>query len=145
MACRNNSLILQVSRNCQSRLINLSIHCRWDNRTSVVIPEEEIFYLVAFLSSAVPSSTGTDGLDHILYQNKRILNFCESAHLGVKQYLPHYTRQEDWKAHFGPRWEALVRRKSAYDPLRILAPGQRIFQKAVPFSWYSLFQFLKVL
>ncbi|KAF8022244.1 hypothetical protein BT93_G2398 [Corymbia citriodora subsp. variegata] len=107
---------------------------KWDNRTSVVIPEEDIFYLVAFLSSAVPSSTGTGGLDHILYQNKRILDFCESAHLGVKQYLPHYTRQEDWKAHFGPRWEAFVRRKSAYDPLRILAPGQRIFQKAVPFS-----------
>ncbi|PON39732.1 Cytokinin oxidase [Trema orientale] len=102
---------------------------KWDNRTSVVIPEEDIFYLVAFLSSAVPSSTGTDGLEHILTQNKRILEFCETAHLGVKQYLPHYATQEEWRAHFGPRWEVFAQRKSAYDPLAIFAPGQRIFQK----------------
>ncbi|GLT31557.1 hypothetical protein SLA2020_062860 [Shorea laevis] len=102
---------------------------KWDNRTSVVIPEEDTFYLVAFLSSAVPSSTGTEGLDHILTQNKKILEFCEVASLGVKQYLPHYTTEEEWRAHFGPRWEVFVQRKSTYDPLAILAPGQRIFQK----------------
>lgn len=106
---------------------------RWDNRTSAVIPEEDIFYLVAFLSSAVPSSTGTDGLEYILSQNKKILNFCETACLGVKQYLPHYTSQEEWRAHFGPQWEVFAQRKSAYDPLAILAPGHRIFQKATPF------------
>jgi cytokinin dehydrogenase len=89
---------------------------------------------VAFLTSAVPSSTGTDGLEHILIQNKRILEFCETANLGVKQYLPHYTKQEEWQVHFGPRWEKFVQRKSTYDPLAILAPGQRIFQKATPFS-----------
>ncbi|KAG2671742.1 hypothetical protein I3760_13G009400 [Carya illinoinensis] len=104
---------------------------KWDNRTSIVIPEEDIFYLVAFLTSAVPSSTGTDGLEHILTQNKRILEFCETAHLGVKQYLPHYNAQEEWRTHFGPRWEVFVRRKLAYDPLALLAPGQRIFQKAL--------------
>lgn len=107
---------------------------RWDNRTSVVIPEEDVFYLVAFLSSAVPSSKGTDGLEHILTQNKRILEYCETARLGVKQYLPHYTTQEQWRSHFGPQWEVFVHRKSTYDPLAILAPGQRIFQKAMPFS-----------
>ncbi|KAJ4711556.1 putative Cytokinin dehydrogenase [Melia azedarach] len=107
---------------------------KWDNRTSVVLPEEDIFYLVAFLSSAVPSSTGTDGLEHILTQNKRILGYCETARLGVKQYLPHHTKQEEWKSHFGPQWEAFVQRKSTYDPLAILAPGQRIFQKAITFS-----------
>ncbi|XP_021750949.1 cytokinin dehydrogenase 6-like [Chenopodium quinoa] len=107
---------------------------RRDNRTSVVIPEEDIFYLVAFLSSAVPSSTGSDGLDHILSQNKRILDFCESGRLGVKQYLPHYSTQEEWKEHFGPRWEIFKQRKSTYDPLAILAPGHRIFQKSIPFS-----------
>ncbi|XP_010279585.1 PREDICTED: cytokinin dehydrogenase 9-like [Nelumbo nucifera] len=107
---------------------------KWDSRTSTVIPNEDIFYLVAFLSSAVPSSTGTDGLEHILTQNKRILDFCETARLGIKQYLPHYTTQEEWRAHFGPRWETFVQRKSAYDPLAILAPGQKIFRKAIPFS-----------
>lgn len=104
---------------------------KWDNRTSVVLPDEDIFYLVAFLSSAVPSSTGTDGLEHILTQNKRILDFCEAAHLGVKQYLPHYTTEDEWRVHFGQHWEVLKQRKSAYDPLAILAPGQKIFQKAI--------------
>ncbi|KAF5952467.1 hypothetical protein HYC85_010411 [Camellia sinensis] len=104
---------------------------KWNNRTSVVLPDEDIFYLVAFLSSAVPSSSGTDGLEHILIQNKRILDFCEAAHLGVKQYLPHYTTQKEWRAHFGPRWEVFVQRKSAYDPLAILSPGHQIFQKAI--------------
>ncbi|KAJ4970142.1 hypothetical protein NE237_003241 [Protea cynaroides] len=107
---------------------------KWDNRTSAVTPEEDIFYLVAFLSSAMPASTGTDGLEHILNQNKRILDFCETTRLGVKQYLPHYTNQEEWRTHFGPRWEIFVLRKSAYDPFAILAPGQKIFQKAIPFS-----------
>ncbi|XP_028760582.1 cytokinin dehydrogenase 6-like, partial [Neltuma alba] len=106
---------------------------KWDNRTSVVIPDEDTFYLVAFLTSAVPSSNGPDGLQHILTQNKRILEYCESARLGVKQYLPHYTTQEEWRAHFGPQWEAFLQRKSDYDPLAILAPGQRIFQKAISF------------
>ncbi|PSS24430.1 Cytokinin dehydrogenase [Actinidia chinensis var. chinensis] len=104
---------------------------KWDNRTSVVLPDEDVFYLVAFLSSAVPSSTGTDSLEHILTQNKRILDFCAAADLGVKQYLPHYTTQKEWRAHFGPRWEIFMQRKSAYDPLAILAPGQKIFQKAI--------------
>lgn len=104
---------------------------RWDNRTSAVLPEGDVFYLVAFLTSAVPLSTGTDGLEHILTQNKRILDFCEAAHLGVKQYLPHYTTQKEWRAHFGPRWQVFMQRKTAYDPLAILAPGQKIFHKAI--------------
>ncbi|KAI3445090.1 hypothetical protein Pfo_001755 [Paulownia fortunei] len=104
---------------------------KWDNRTSFVTPEEDIFYLVAFLPHAVPSSTENNGLQHLLSLNKRILNFCEAAQLGVKQYLPYYTTQEEWRVHYGPRWEAFVQRKSAYDPLAILAPGQRIFQKAI--------------
>ncbi|KAI4384645.1 hypothetical protein MLD38_002767 [Melastoma candidum] len=107
---------------------------KWDNRTSVVIPEEDVFYLVAVLSSAVPSSTGNDDLDHMLKKNKRILDFCKAANLGVKQYLAHYSRQEEWKVHFGPRWEVFVQRKSAYDPLAMLAPGQRIFQKGLLLS-----------
>ncbi|KAI8562339.1 hypothetical protein RHMOL_Rhmol03G0028900 [Rhododendron molle] len=102
---------------------------KWNNRTSMITPDEDIFYLVSFLSSATPSSTGKDGLAHILTQNKRILEFCETARLGVKQYLPHHTTQEAWQNHFGPQWEIFVKRKSTYDPLAILAPGQKIFQK----------------
>ncbi|XP_023525504.1 cytokinin dehydrogenase 6-like [Cucurbita pepo subsp. pepo] len=107
---------------------------KWDNRTSVVIPEEDIFYLVAFLTSAVPCSRGNDSLEYILTQNTRILEFCKTANLGAKQYLPHYTTRKEWQAHFGPMWETYVERKMAYDPLAILAPGQRIFKKAKPLS-----------
>lgn len=114
-----------------STLIRLLCY-RWNNNTSLVTPDEDVFYLVAFLSSAVPSSTGTDGLDQILTQNSRILEYCDRAQLGIKQYLPYYRTQQEWKAHFGPQWQAFIQRKSSYDPLAILAPGQRIFQKAIP-------------
>ncbi|CAN4089855.1 unnamed protein product [Withania somnifera] len=103
---------------------------KWIKGTSVVTPEEDVMYLIAFLSSAMPSSTGKYGLEHILNKNKKILSFCGKAHIGMKQYLPHYTTQEDWKVHFGPRWETFVRRKATYDPLAILAPGHRIFKRA---------------
>lgn len=96
----------------------------------MVTPDEDVFYLIAFLSSAMPSSTGSDGLRHILAQNKRILNFCEKINIGMKQYLPNYKTQEEWKDHFGPQWIPFARRKSTYDPLAMLAPGQRIFRRA---------------
>ncbi|XP_020230814.1 cytokinin dehydrogenase 1 [Cajanus cajan] len=107
---------------------------RWNRKTSLVTPEEDVLYLVAFLSSAVPNSTGADSLEHILAQNKRIIDFCNRAQLRVKQYLPHYSTEEEWKAHFGSQWEAFVERKRAYDPLALLAPGHKIFQKALSAS-----------
>ncbi|ESQ43727.1 hypothetical protein EUTSA_v10005878mg [Eutrema salsugineum] len=107
---------------------------KWDNRTSAVTPEEEIFYLVAILTSAVPGSTGKDGVEHILKRNQRILEFSQAQGFGLKQYLPHYTTRREWRSHFGPKWEDFVRRKSRYDPLAMLAPGQRIFEKA---QWIS--------
>lgn len=112
--------------------------CRWDNRTSVVLPDEDVFYLVALLSSA-PTTSGHDILDHALKQNQRILDFCEKAKIGMKQYLPHYDTEGDWKQHYGVRWETFQRRKQVYDPLAILAPGQKIFQKLVFSSWQLFF------
>ncbi|XP_073132266.1 cytokinin dehydrogenase 1-like [Henckelia pumila] len=103
---------------------------RWKNITSLITPAEDVFYVVSFLFSATPSSKGKDGLEHILAQNNRILQFCERRRLGIKHYLPHYSTQEDWKTHFGTHWEVFCRRKRTYDPLAILAPGQNIFQRA---------------
>ncbi|XP_074577608.1 cytokinin dehydrogenase 4-like [Curcuma longa] len=99
---------------------------KWDNRTSAVIPDEEIFYLVAFLSSA-PSQ---GSLEQALKLNTEVLEFCNRAGIRMKQYLPHYSTQEEWRAHFGDQWGRFSRRKEIYDPLNILAPGQRIFHKA---------------
>ncbi|CAA7400067.1 unnamed protein product [Spirodela intermedia] len=106
----------------------------WDNRTSAVIPDEEIFYLVGFLHSAPPADGGAGNLRRALAQNERILSFCRSAGIKAKQYLPHYTISSEWMTHFGLRWETVVRRKMAYDPMAILAPGQRIFQKGLSLS-----------
>ncbi|XP_054802190.1 cytokinin dehydrogenase 9 [Prosopis cineraria] len=107
---------------------------RWNSKTSLVTPEEDVFYLVAFLSSAIPNSVGKDSLENIINQNKRILQFCADACLGVKQYLPYYTTKDEWQAHFGSRWEAFFQRKLAYDPLALLAPGHRIFENAISTS-----------
>ncbi|XP_047974012.1 cytokinin dehydrogenase 6-like [Salvia hispanica] len=103
---------------------------RWKNGTSLVTPDEDVFYLVAFLSSAVPSSAGKDGLDAILARNRRIVKFISDSNLGIKQYLPHYNSTQEWREHFGAKWEIFLRRKMLYDPLAILAPGQRIFPRA---------------
>lgn len=92
-------------------------------------PDEDIIYLVAFLSSALPNSTGKDSLDHIVGQNRKVMEFCSTMVPAIKQYLPHYSTREEWQNHYGHKWEAFVRRKMEYDPLKILAPGQRIFQK----------------
>ncbi|KAJ6316754.1 hypothetical protein OIU78_019937 [Salix suchowensis] len=107
---------------------------KWNNRTSLITPEEEIFYQVAFLSSAMPSSTGKDGLFHILAQNQRILDFCSKASIGAKQYLPHYSTQEEWQTHFGPQWEVFVRRKSTYDPNGNPSSWPKNLQKEIAFS-----------
>ncbi|KAG9137838.1 hypothetical protein Leryth_027330 [Lithospermum erythrorhizon] len=95
----------------------------------IVAPEENVFYSMFLLFHANASSTGIDGLKFLNDRNKRILDFCEANQFGAKEYLPEYNTQEDWKAHFGPRWEAFVQRKLTYDPLGILSPGQNIFQK----------------
>ncbi|XP_075512803.1 cytokinin dehydrogenase 1 [Primulina tabacum] len=103
---------------------------RWKTRTSMITPEEDIFYLVAFLASAMPSSRGNDSLEYILAQSNKILELCEKQRLGVKQYLPHYNTKAEWKAHFGTQWEDFSKRKFTYDPFAILAPGQKIFSRA---------------
>ncbi|XP_057975792.1 cytokinin dehydrogenase 5 [Malania oleifera] len=104
---------------------------RWDDRTSVVTPDEEVFYLVALLRSAVDSGEEERSLRSLTNQNRRILKFCEEEGIDVKQYLPHYTTQQEWVDHFGDKWATFRRRKMEYDPRRILATGQRLFKPAL--------------
>ncbi|KAL4186219.1 hypothetical protein AMTRI_Chr09g32740 [Amborella trichopoda] len=49
--------------------------------------------------------------------------------LGGKLYLSYYSEEEHWKKHFGGKWERFLARKKMFDPLQILAPGQRIFKR----------------
>lgn len=101
---------------------------KWDERSSVVTPDEEVFYLVALLRSALDTGDETQTLEHLSNQNRQILRFCRDERMNVKQYLPHYTTQSEWEEHFGrDKWALFQQRKAEFDPKRILATGQRIF------------------
>lgn len=98
---------------------------RWDNRTSVALPDGEIFYLVALLRfvSRGPS------VEESVAQNREIVEWCINEGLDFKLYLPHYKSKEEWKRHFGNQWTKFVERKASFDPMAILAPGQNIFKR----------------
>ncbi|XP_071925945.1 cytokinin dehydrogenase 5-like [Coffea arabica] len=112
---------------------------KWDEKTSAVTPEEDVFYLVALLRSALDNGDETQTLDYLSDQNRRILRFCGDAGINVKQYLPHYTTQQQWRDHFGHKWAQFYQRKLEFDPRHILATGQRIFKPScnpTSASWY---------
>ncbi|URD97054.1 cytokinin dehydrogenase [Musa troglodytarum] len=101
---------------------------KWDDRSSVVTPDEEVFYLVAFLRSALSDSDDpTQSLEYLSQQNQKILEFCDEVGIGIKQYLPHHPTRTEWARHFGPKWARFVRRKAQFDPKFILGTGQGIF------------------
>lgn len=101
---------------------------KWDERSSVVTPEEEVFYLVGFLRSALTNGDETQTLEYLSNQNYEILKFCENAKIKIKQYLPHYATHREWRNHFGDKyWTRFQQRKLEFDPRHILATGQRIF------------------
>ena len=72
--------------------------CRWDPRSSMVTPEEEVFYLATFLWSALPSAPQTQSLDAPVRQNRQILAFFTEAGIAAKQYLPIHKSQREWEA-----------------------------------------------
>lgn len=97
--------------------------CRWDKHASAVIPEERVFYLVALLRNALPSSG--PGLKSQMDDNSKILRICHD--LNCKQYFPTYNTPKQWEQHFGSRWQNFIRLKKMFDPRAILSPGQNIF------------------
>lgn len=103
---------------------------RWDDRTSVVIPEEgEIFYLVALLRFD-PAYPKASCVEKMVAQNKEIIQCCVENGFDFKLYLPHYQSQEGWERHFGDRWTRFVEMKARFDSTAILAPGQKIFSRS---------------
>ncbi|GKA47976.1 cytokinin dehydrogenase 5-like protein [Tanacetum coccineum] len=101
---------------------------KWDERSSVVTPNEDVFYLVALLRSALDNGEETLTLKHLSDENRKILKFCKESQIKVKQYLPHYTTQEDWMDHYGDKWPQIYQRKMEFDPRRIIATGQKVFE-----------------
>nr|GEV39811.1 cytokinin dehydrogenase 5 [Tanacetum cinerariifolium] len=101
---------------------------KWDEQSSVVTPNEDVFYLVALLRSALDNGEETLTLKHLSDENRKILKFCNESQIKVKQYLPHYTTQEDWMDHYGHKWPQIYQTKMEFDPRRILATGQKVFE-----------------
>jgi len=100
------------------------LFCRWDDRMSAVIPDEDVFYTVGFLLSS-----GFKDWQEFDLQNKEVLLFCEDNGIKVKQYLPNYSTEREWMQHFGPKWRAFQESKAQFDPKMLLSPGQRIFNQ----------------
>uniref|UniRef100_A0A804J851 cytokinin dehydrogenase n=1 Tax=Musa acuminata subsp. malaccensis TaxID=214687 RepID=A0A804J851_MUSAM len=99
---------------------------KWDEKMSAVIPDEEIFYSIGLLRSAIMGDW-----EHLDDQNDEILRFCHREGIEYKQYLPHYTAQTDWMKHFGLKWNVFVDLKRRYDPKLVLSPGHRIFTSSL--------------
>ncbi|KAB5553071.1 hypothetical protein DKX38_010382 [Salix brachista] len=105
------------------------LRSKWDSRTSVALPADgEIFYLVALLGFTMPYPKAPSA-EKLVSQNKEIVQFCVNEGLDFKLYLPHYQSEEEWRRHFGSQWSRFAERKDSFDPLAILAPGQKIFKR----------------
>ncbi|KAL3497423.1 hypothetical protein ACH5RR_040155 [Cinchona calisaya] len=105
------------------------IRSKWDSRSSIVLPEGgDIFYLVALLRFSPPYPKGPPPED-LVAQNREILECCKRNGLNIKLYLPHYNFEQEWEQHFGDQWTRFKQRKACFDPMAILAPGQKIFAR----------------
>ncbi|KAA8546238.1 hypothetical protein F0562_003023 [Nyssa sinensis] len=109
-------------------LIYPLLRSKWDDRTSVVLPDGDIFYIVALLRFNLSYPKGPP-VEELVAQNREIIHSCIKNNFDFKLYLPHYNSREEWKQHFGKQWTRFVERKASFDPMAILAPGQKIFSR----------------
>ncbi len=92
-------------------------------RPFVQVPAEPVGFLFAILRTTVPPTSAAQQLadNRVLYERAR--------DAGGKRYpvgsVP--VTPADWVDHFGADYPALVAAKAAWDPRRVLAPGQGIF------------------
>ena len=115
-----------------------------------VYPKEDVVYVVSVLQSAALScGSGSQCLDTFLSQNQKVIDIATSepeqektpnknrttpmatnaGGMGAKQYLPYWKNEEEWRGHFGDKWDRFKELKNKFDPLHILTPGQRIFKR----------------
>ncbi|KAK4422186.1 Cytokinin dehydrogenase 7 [Sesamum alatum] len=109
-------------------LIYPLLRSKWDSRKSVALPEGDVFYLVALLRCSFPYPKGLS-VEEMMAQNQQIVQTCTTNSFDFKLYLPHYDSMEGWKQHFGDQWPRFQERKARFDPMAILAPGQKIFPR----------------
>ncbi|RVW71131.1 Cytokinin dehydrogenase 3 [Vitis vinifera] len=87
-------ILPKINQTTGTFLVYPVIRNKWDDRTSAVIPDEDIFYTVGLLHSS-----GADDWEPLENQNKEILKFCDKAGIKIKRYLSRYTTKKDWMNH----------------------------------------------
>uniref|UniRef100_A0A0E0PZE4 cytokinin dehydrogenase n=1 Tax=Oryza rufipogon TaxID=4529 RepID=A0A0E0PZE4_ORYRU len=105
----------------------------WDDRMTAMTPDEDVFYAVGLLRSAVAGGSGGD-VEQLERENAAVLELCDLAGggIGCRQYLPHHASRDGWRRHFGAKWGRVADLKARYDPRAILSPGQGIFPPPPP-------------
>ncbi|CAL4917218.1 unnamed protein product [Urochloa decumbens] len=107
---------------------------KWDTNTSAVLPDsgstDRVMYVVGILRSANPEGGCSHHCLQELLRRHRHIADAAGAHLGAKQYLAHHPTPSGWHQHFGRQWERFAERKTRFDPLLILGPGQGIFPRS---------------
>ncbi|KAG2390199.1 Cytokinin dehydrogenase [Vigna angularis] len=104
------------------------LRSKWDARHSVVVPDSNIFYIIALLRFIPPPPKGPP-TELLVEQNHEIIQLCCNRGFDFKLYLPHYQSQENWMRHYGDKWTTFLERKANFDPFALLAPGQKIFSR----------------
>nr|WBO25535.1 cytokinin dehydrogenase 3-like protein [Phalaenopsis hybrid cultivar] len=113
------------------------LHDKWDMNTSVVLPElspaaagkaeERVIYVVGLLQSANPGRCTAACVSDLLKRQRHVAEIAAGNRIGAKQYLGRQPSPAQWRKHFGSKWDRFADRKSRFDPLGVLAPGQGIF------------------
>jgi FAD/FMN-containing dehydrogenase len=88
------------------------------------VPDEEVFFLFDILRAATPGATDAGTM---VEQNQEL--YRRHTAIGGRFYPIGAVRldRDDWRKHFEPFWDDLVRAKRRFDPDNVLTPGPGIF------------------
>ncbi|PKA48103.1 Cytokinin dehydrogenase 3 [Apostasia shenzhenica] len=117
---------------------------KWDANTSAVLPEfspaveaggsGRVVYVVGLLQSTDPSRCSAACLNELLRRQRRLAEVTAGDRVGAKQYLGRQASPAKWREHFGRQWDRFADRKSRFDPLHLLSPGQGMFVRSASTS-----------
>ena len=95
-------------------------------RPQVMVPEGPVFFLLALLRAVSPPDDAE--AERLIAENDAL--YARVRAVGGTNYPVNalHLSPADWRAHYGDRWPAVHSAKDRYDPRRVLAPGQGIFE-----------------
>jgi cytokinin dehydrogenase len=93
-------------------------------RPMLRVPDEDVFFLFDILRAATPGATDVATM---IQKNENL--FARHMELGGRFYPIGAVQldRQDWRQHFDPYWDELVRAKRRFDPDSVLTPGPGIF------------------